>query len=369
MAQLSIVVAVIALRGASGDDLWCLSNAPANACGHCVTEKDCGNSNKDFFFCSNMRDPSCPAPAPTPPGPAPPSPPSPPGPPAPSTCDQGCTQNAQTFPCRGRIQYLEQQGTKLDDAIKQVNEECQGQCSCSASDFGPTPSPSPPAPPTPPSPPSPGPADGWCKKDSTKNACGACSDESSCGNDDDKQFFCLKDKEPACSAPGPSPGPSPPGPATAWCKHDSPQNACKPCDGMESACGNDDPNKYFCLSAKEPACGAPGPAPGPGPAPATAWCAHNSPQNACQPCDGMESACGNSDPSKFFCLATKEPACGSPPTPGGGGYCAADSAQNACGRCPTMSESECGNTQPGVYKCWGLPDARCHANTTSTFLI
>merc|ERR1711959_750201 len=92
------------------------------------------------------------------------------------------------------------------------------------------------------------------------------------------------------------------------------------------------------------------------------------PKNACKPCDGQESACGNDDPNKYFCLAAKEPACGSPPTPGGGGYCAADSPQNACGRCPTMSESECGNTQPGVYKCWGLPDQRCHGKANSTFL-
>jgi len=292
MSLPAVLVASIALR-ASADTLWCLSNAPKNACGQCQIEADCGNTNKAVFFCSNMRDSKC--------GPAPAPPPGPPGPPSPP------------------------------------------------------PSPVPP----------PGPATSWCKHDSPQNACKPCDgQESACGNDDSNKYFCLKAEEPACSGPAPSP-PGPPGPATAWCKHDAPQNACKPCDGMESACGNSDPSKYFCLAAKEPACS--NPAPGPGPA--TAWCKHDAPQNACKPCDGMESACGNSDPSKYFCLASKEPACGSPPTPGGGGYCAADSPQNACGRCPTMSESECGNTQPGVYKCWGLPDQRCHANTTSTFLI
>merc|ERR1711937_769417 len=120
---------------------------------------------------------------------------------------------------------------------------------------------------------------------------------------------------------GPSPGPSPgPGPES-WCKKDSPNNACGACNGQESECGNDDPNKYFCLAAKEPACDAP--APGPSPSPAAGWCKHDSPQNACKPCDGQESACGNQDPNKYFCLASQEPACSGPaPTPGGGGYCA-----------------------------------------------
>jgi hypothetical protein len=104
------------------------------------------------------------------------------------------------------------------------------------------------------------------------------------------------------------------------------------------------------------------------------WCKHDSPQNACKPCDGTEAACGNSDPSKFFCQKDKEQACGAPgPAPaGGGGYCAHDSPTNACGRCPTMQENECGNNQPGVFKCWGMPDQQCPhamANATSEFVI
>merc|ERR1711904_762551 len=141
-----------------------------------------------------------------------------------------------------------------------------------------------------------------------------------------------------------------------------------PCNGQESECGNSDSTKYFCLAAKEPACS------GPGPGPVTSWCKHDSPQNACKPCNGMEANCGNSDSSKYFCLASKEAECGAPPRPGGGGYCAVDSPKNACGRCPSMSESECGNSQKGVWKCWALPDQRCPKkitlrNTTATFMI
>merc|ERR1719313_418198 len=203
------------------------------------------------------------------PAPAPPAPPPPPPPPAPSTCDNACVKDGQSYTCRGRIQYLAQSGQKLADAISQVNGECNGQCSCSAADFGPAPSPSP----TPPGPPS------WCKHDSPQNACGPCGGkETACGNDDASKYFCLKDKEPACGAPGPSPGPAPPpGPPAGWCKHDSPQNACKPCDGTEAACGNSDPSKFFCLKDKEQACGAPAPSPSGG----GGYCAHDSPTNAC----------------------------------------------------------------------------------------
>ena len=49
------------------------------------------------------------------------------------------------------------------------------------------------------------------------------------------------------------------------------------------------------------------------------------------------------------------------PTAAQGGYCKADSAVNACGRCPNNAESECGNPDAVGVFCMAGPDAQCRS--------
>eukprot|EP00746_Dinoflagellata_sp_MGD_P167652 gnl/MRDRNA2_/MRDRNA2_98464_c0_seq1.p1 gnl/MRDRNA2_/MRDRNA2_98464_c0~~gnl/MRDRNA2_/MRDRNA2_98464_c0_seq1.p1 ORF type:complete len:504 (+),score=78.01 gnl/MRDRNA2_/MRDRNA2_98464_c0_seq1:94-1605(+) len=134
------------------------------------------------------------------------------------SCDNNCTQDGETYTCRGRVTYLLQQGTPQSDAIQQVDKECSGQCSCSASDFGP---PSPPPPP--------GPGDNCHAIDPTVSD-KWCNDNCHASPPNCPAALCV------CGgpAPGPGPSPSPTPPPAPWPPAPGPDG---PCSAAQNASG------------------------------------------------------------------------------------------------------------------------------------
>lgn len=57
-----------------------------------------------------------------------------------STCDNDCALYGESYSCRSRVEFIKAHGVSLNGSITEVNDQCQPQCSCSASDFGPSPS-------------------------------------------------------------------------------------------------------------------------------------------------------------------------------------------------------------------------------------
>lgn len=141
--------------------------------------------------------------------------------PAASSCDSDCAEDGQTFPCRGRVEYLTQSGKSLADAIDSVNTECKGQCSCSASDFGPSPAPGPPTPP--------GPGD-YCHAISPTVTDKWCNDNCHATPPNCPAADCV------CGgpAPGPGPSPTPPPPPAPWPPTPGPN---RPCTAVQNASG------------------------------------------------------------------------------------------------------------------------------------
>lgn len=94
------------------------------------------------------------------------------------------------------------------------------------------------------------------------------------------------------------------------------------------------------------------------------WCQRDSAANACQQCSS-DADCGG---TRSSCWAERSGACGSgeppaarraprpaPPAPaGGGGWCKAQSAANACGRC--ANDADCGGTRSS---CWAQRSGAC----------
>merc|ERR1711920_278141 len=51
-------------------------------------------------------------------------------------CESPCMLKGETHSCRHRVQWSVGEGSTVIDALNSVSQECSGQCVCSAADFG-----------------------------------------------------------------------------------------------------------------------------------------------------------------------------------------------------------------------------------------